>query len=85
MLLKGTSATYCIVMAFLSAVLLANAQAQFSENLDADKLEPNTVLTVGPDVSAPQVIYSPDPEYSEEALNYAVVQTVTTGRLLWWR
>ena len=67
MLLKVTSATYCIVMVLLSSVLLANAQAEFSENRAAGKAEPNTVFTVGPDVYAPQPIYSPDPEYSEKA------------------
>jgi TonB family protein len=68
MLLKLIAATYCIAMAFLSAVLLAHAQAQSSsENPDTDKTEPNTVFTVGADVPAPRLIYGPDPEYSEEA------------------
>jgi TonB family protein len=66
-LLKVTSATYCIVMAVLSSALLASAQAQSSENLAADKAEPTTVFAVGPGVSAPRPIYSPDPEYSEQA------------------
>lgn len=66
MLLKVTSATYCIVMVLLIAALLANAQAQSSENLATDKAEP-TVFTVDPNVSAPRPTYSPNPEYSEQA------------------
>lgn len=41
--------------------------AQVSKNTEASNTNPSAPLKVGGDVSAPRVIYQPDPEYSERA------------------
>jgi outer membrane biosynthesis protein TonB len=41
--------------------------AQVSKNTEASNTNSNAPLKVGGDVSAPRVIYQPDPEYSERA------------------
>jgi len=57
----------CLVVLLVCPVPPVSAQAQVSNNIDAHNTNPSVPLKVGGDVTAPRVIYQPDPEYSEKA------------------
>jgi TonB family protein len=57
----------CFAVLLPCAAPLVSAQAQVSKNTDAGNTNQSAPLKVGGDVTAPRVIYQPDPEYSEKA------------------
>jgi TonB family protein len=57
-----------LIAIMLFSVLAARGQTQPPENTDLGKTTPGPVFRTGGGVSAPKAIYTPDPEYSKEAL-----------------
>ncbi len=57
----------CFAVLLVCPAPLVSAQAQVSKSTDARNTNPSAPLKVGGDVTAPRVIYQPDPEYSERA------------------
>jgi TonB family protein len=66
MLLNANHPSLIAIMLF--SVLAAHGQTQPPESTDLGKTAPAPVFNVGGRVSAPKVIYAPDPEYSKEAI-----------------
>ena len=66
MRLNITAARSVAVLLF-SAALPVSAQAQVTENTGVSKATPSLPLKVSVDVTAPRPVYTPEPEYSEEA------------------
>jgi TonB family protein len=74
MLLNTDHLSFVVIVLF--SVLAAHGQTQPTESTDLGKTAPASVFKVGGRVSAPKVIYSPDPEYSEEARKFRHMGTV---------
>jgi TonB family protein len=66
MLLNTNHLSFVVIVLF--SVLAAHGQTQPPESTDLGNTAPASVFKVGGRVSAPKVIYAPDPEYSKEAI-----------------